>query len=57
MLLSLPLLRVVDFQGVHDDSSNGYWTNNKCVTMEHINALTKLLRRRPFKTKVLISLE
>ncbi len=56
-LLSLPALKVVDLRGVHETSNIGFWPEAKCVTMSHITALTKALKRRAYPTKVLVEVD
>ena len=52
VLAGLPELCMVDFRGIHDEPSMGYWSEAKCATMRHVSALAKALKRRRHGTKV-----
>ena len=53
VLLGLPVLRVVDLRGLHEEPALGYWSEAKCTSMRYVASFTKALRRRPYPTRVL----
>ena len=52
---TLPRLVLVDMRGTHVEETT-YWTESKCVTMQHAATLMKTLRRKHSHAHVLMDL-
>lgn len=53
LLTALPRVSILDFRGVHKEKG-AYWSDAKCLTMKHVAAMAKLLKRRKYAHRVLM---
>lgn len=49
-------LQLVDMRGIHTETELNYWSEAKCVSMRHLSAFSKSLKRG-YPGKVLLDLD